>query len=161
MCMLLEKTKLFYTQGQLNFTRTTKKCAVRKIGSRTSISGKTVVTTSVEGVFVLGQRFALDFLQITTSEKNRIPRQQGWQQRNAKMQKKNLLMKDLLVHTLHLLEREEEGGTNTTTLLCERLGLATATDFFCCASCLRLLSTRGAELRSAEALASGVNQKQQ
>ena len=66
-------------------------------------------------------------------------------------------MKDLLVHTLHLLEREEEGGTNTTTLLCERLGLATATDFFCCASCLRLLSTRGAELRSAEALASGVN----
>ena len=49
---------------------------------------------------------------------------------------------------------EEEGGTNTTTLLCERLGLATATDFFCCASCLRLSS--GASRSSAEPSSLGV-----
>ena len=39
-------------------------------------------------------------------------------------------------------------GKKTTKSLCERRGLATATDFFCCASCLRLSS--GASRSSAE-----------
>ena len=48
------------------------------------------------------QRFALDFLQITTKEK-KIPRQEGDMQKCSK----NLLMKDLLVHTLHFEGKED------------------------------------------------------